>query len=505
MTVLIMKTNRKMTLMFASLLCSLVCHAEHVQGIVISDGASANNATGVNLAADLVDLGENLRTVYIVSEDGKKGTVVKLTSPYGNDLRRGDLIRVDLDNPSISSIEIISRNNDLPIKKKHISELTKDDYYTLVALQGVEFRKKEGGYLNVDERYVQRTSLNDALAQEGLDGFRPAREFVDTWAIMLVDDQGNHIYSLINSTCLWRRNTMGVPKGVGELVGVIVPGVLPRYGSPIGDFAIRPVFESDIMIPKADSTSYRTLCAWNYDFNAYAELDCVNSGKVRFPRQGQIVGDKIRAEIGDGQLWTDTGACITFDKETNARHSYDGRQEYRNTGARSYSALRFDCKSGDWYRSGNEYNGIYVSASLKDISATSLHFNFSFIASVDDSKYAERFPVDWKVSYSIDGSKFIELSDTITLRPSCFINTRHGKKSAVVHTGCAPGFTEHTISLPLELLGKDIIVKLSPCSGRTASLPENFDGSYCDGNIQEDKEAGMIMRLGDISITYIKE
>jgi hypothetical protein len=288
------------------------------------------------------------------------------------------------------------------------------------------------------------------------------------------------------------------------LIGVIVPGDLPRYGSPIGDFVVRPIFESDIRIPRADSTSYTTLCAWNYDFNAHAELDCVNAGKVRFPRQGQIVGDKVRAEIGEGLLWTDTGACITFDKETNGRHSYDGRKENINTGARSYSALRFDCKSGDWYRPGNEYNGIYVSASLKEISAKSLYFSFSFISSVDDSRYAQGFPVDWKVSYSHDGNIFTDLSEVITLRPNCFINPRHEKKPSVVHAGCAPGFTEHRINLPLELLGKDIIVKLSPCSERTASLPENFDGPASAGRIQNDRDADMILRIGDISITYIQ-
>ena len=469
----------------------------------MSDASSSNMATGVNLESDLVDLGESLRTVYIVTEDGSKGYKVRLTSPYGNNLKRGDKVRVDLDNPEISSVEVISRGNEFPYKKKHISELTSDDYYTLVALQGVEFRKKEGGYLNVDERYVQNTRLNEMLALEGLDGFRPAHEFVDTWAIMLVDDQGSNIYCLINSTCEWRRNTMGVPKGVGEVLGIIVPGELSRYGSPMGEFAIRPAFESDFMIPKSETTSYGVVCAWNYDFNKYGELDCVKGGKIRFPRKGQVVGDEIRAEFGDGLLWTDTGASITFDKETNARHSHDGWKNDRNTGSRSYSALRLDCKSGDWYRTRTEYNGLYVKASLKDLNARSLHFNFSFIASVDNSQYAEKFPVDWQVSYSTDGENFTPLADIITLRPNCFINIRQGKNPVVVHKGCVPGFTEHRVNLPLELLGKDVIIKLSPCSSRTANLPETFDGPCCEGSIRDDSDAEMILRFGDISLTYI--
>lgn len=460
-------------------------------------------ATGANLDSDLVDLGESLRTVYIVAEDGSKGYKVRLSSPYGNNLKRGDKVRICSDNPSISDVEIISRGNELPLKRKHISELTSDDYYTLVALQGVEFRKKEGGYLNVDERYVQKTRLNEMLALEGLYGYRPAREFVDTWSIMLVDDQGSSIHCLINSTCEWRRNTMGVPKGVGEVVGIIVPAELSRYGSPLGDFAIRPAFESDFKIPRTEETSYGVVCAWNYDFNKYAELDCVRGGKIRFPHKGQVIGDEIRAEFGDGVLWTDTGASISFDKETNARHSHDGWKNDRNTGSRSYSALRLDCKSGDWLRSANDYNGVYVKASLRDLQAKSLHFNFSFVASLDDSKYAEKFPVDWKVSYSTDGENYIELSNIITLRPNCFINVRHAKQPIVVHAGCVPGFTEHRIDLPLELLGKEVVIKLSPCSKRTATLPNTFDGPCCEGNIHNDHDAEMILRFGDISLTYI--
>ena len=485
------------------LISNIVCHAGHVVGIVVSDCSSNNTATGKNLAADLVDLGESLRTVYMVSENDGKGYAVRLTHPYGNNLRRGDKVKVDLENPSISEIELLSRGNAVPVRKKHISELTPDDYYTLVALQGVEFRKKEGGYINVDERYVQRTSLNEMLALEGLDGFRPAREFADTWAIMLTDDQGSHIYCLINSTCEWRRNKV-LPKGVGEIFGIIVPGDLPRYGSPIGDYAIRPIFESDVQIPAVEATSCKTLCSWNYDFNPHAEMNCLNAGIVRFPRPGQIVGDKILAETGCGLLWTDTGASITLGKETDARHSNDGYKENRNTGARSNAALRFDCKSSSWYRSRTEYNGIYVSASLKGVDAKFLHFNFSFVAGLDNSAFSEGFPVDWNVSYSTDGVSYTPLSDTLTLRPTCFINIRHKKQFLPVHIGCVPGFTEHRVDLPMSLLGKDFTIRLSPCSVRTASLPEEFDGPCCDGDIKDCKNTDMILRIGDISITYIQ-
>ena len=496
-----MKSRKTVFLITTMLLLSLSSHAVIRKGIVVSDCASRNTATGENLAADIVNLTEAMRTMYVVEEGDGKGHLIRLATPYGNTLKRGDKIMFDTDDPRIEKIEIVSRDNPLPVKKKHINELNAEDYYTLVALQGVEFRKKEGAYINVDERYVQQSSLNEMLSLEGLAGFRPAREFSDTWATMLVDDQGSHIYCLISSLCEWRRNKR-LPQGIGEVVGVVVPGKLDRWGSPLGDFAIRPIFEEDIKIGTEQQTSYKTICAWNYDFNMHGEMDCVKAGKVRFPKPGQIVGDQVKAEHGNGLLWTDTGASLTFDKEANGRHSWDGWKDDRNTGSRSYSALRLDCKAGDWFRSDSGYNGLYIKASLEDIKAKSLHFNFSFIASDESSTYAERFPVEWKVSYSTDGKTFIEIAETYVLRPSCFLNVKHEKKPAIVHIGCAPGFTEHRTDLPLELLGKELTIKIAPCSDKTASLPEKFDGACNEGTIRNDREAGMILRFGDISLTY---
>ena len=491
-----------------------------LEGIVVSDWRSTNTETGENISDCIVNVGASLQTVYIQNEEGTLGFRVKFKSIYGNRLERGNKVSINLngcsllkeDNPQRytilgldpDSVTVISGENPIPSKKRHIADLTDDDVYTYVTLKGIEFRKKEGGYINVNEKAVQISSLNQGLSHPDKPGFKSAQENADAWPALMRDERGNTIYMIVNSTCEWRRNNMGVPKGVGEVSGVLVHDRIYRYGNNLGRYCIRPMDVEGFDIPKEEGSSYGVVCAWEWDFNKYAELDFVNAGKVRFPRVGQIKDDSIKAEFGSGLLWTDTGASLTLDDEYDARHSFDGWKPARMTGSRSYAALRMDCKCGDWFRKSASA-GVYVKTSLEGVQTDALNFNFSFIASREHSKWAEHFPVDWKVSWSVDGVNFTDCRSDILLRPIVFHNVQHGKGPVIVHNGCAAGFLEFTVPLPLELLGKEVTLKISPSSERTATLPATFDGPCCEGKASDVLDKDMIIRFGDISITYLKK
>lgn len=496
-----------------------------LEGVIVSDWRSTNMETGENISDCIVNIGASLQTAYIQNEEGSLGFRLKFRSIYGNRLERGSRVTVNLDGcrllreddperytilgVSPESVTVTATDVALPSRRKHISELTDEDVYTSVTLEGLEFRKKEGGYINVNEKTVQITSLNEGLSHPDVPGYKSAQENADAWPTLMRDDRGQTIYMLINSTCEWRRNNMGVPKGVGGVTGIIVHDGLYRYGNDLGRYCIRPVDEAGFEIEREPSTSYGVVCAWEWDFNKYAELDFVNAGKVRFPRPGQVRDDSINAETGKGLLWTDTGASLTLDDEYDARHSFDGWKPARMTGSRSYAALRLDCKCGDWYGQPNggrlsETNGLYVKTSLEGVQTEALQFNFSFIASREHSRNAEHFPVDWKVSWSTDGKTFTDCRQDIILRPVAFHNVQHGKRPAIVHTGCAAGFLEFSIPLPLELIGKEIVIRICPASDRTATVPETFDGPCCEGKAGDVLDKDTIIRFGDLSITYLK-
>lgn len=497
-----------------------------LDGIVVSDYRSDNMEYNPNIDHNIVDVGETLRTAYIESFDGRFGVRIKFSSIYENRLEKGDMVRITLDgcrllreeNPSRYTIEGLTAANvrvarkgvPVPVKRKHIEELSDEDIYTYVTLEGVEFHQKTGGYVNVFEKSAQTTVLNKLLFCEN-PPYPGSQNASDTWARLMKDDRGSRIYMLVNSICTWRRNDGGVPEGIGSLSGVIVHTFLPRYGTSLGKYSIRPLDRSDIEFKDEYESSYIPLIQWCWDYNKYARMVFRTNGEKRFVKPGTIRNDELVAETGEGVLWTDSGAWMSLDDEFDANHSYDGWKSARMTGSRSNAALRLDSKSSDWFEFDEKgkvrgYKALYVSTSTKDVPEGKLFFDFSFIASREHSKYSEAFPVEWKVSYSVNGNPFIELPQTYILRPQCYTNVQHGSRVNIpVHSEAAMGFTEHSVPLPEEVCGKDsVVVRLAPASDVIASFPERWDGSSSEGRASADNSRDIIIRFGTIAVKYLK-
>ena len=211
-------------------------------------------------------------------------------------------------------------------------------------------------------------------------------------------------------------------------------------------------------------------------------------------------------------MWTDSGAWITLDEEYDARHTFDGWKPSRMLGARSNAAIRFDAKANQWYRFGSKgdvegYNGIYLETSTADVADRPLYFDFSFVASREHSRYAKDFPVEWKVSYSVDGDDFVELPQVYILRPMIATNIQLGKRlNMKMHGEMAMGFIEHSVRLPEELCGKEkLVIRLAPCSDVTAVLPEKWNGPSAVGQASPDMDSDVIIRFGTLSVKYLKQ
>lgn len=497
-----------------------------IDGIVVSDYRSDNMEYNPNIDHNLVDLGETLRTAYVESFDGRFGLRVKFSSIYENRLEKGDMVRITLDgcmlikedNPlrytieglKASSVRVARKGVPVPVKRKHIDDLSDEDIYTYVTLEGVEFHQKTGGYINVFEKSAQTTELNKLLFCEN-PPYPASQNASDTWPRLMKDDKGDQIYMLVNSICTWRRNNGGVPNGIGDLSGVIVHTDLPRYGTSLGKYSIRPLDRSDIDIKTNDETSFEPLVQWCWDYNKYAEMIFQNAGNLRFVKPKTVKSDKLIAESGNGLLWTDSGAWMTLDDEFDANHSYDGWKAARMTGSRSNAALRLDSKSSDWFEfddRGNVtgYKGLYVQTSTADVLSGKIFFDFSFIASREHSKYAEGFPVEWKVAYSVDGNSFVELPQKYILRPQCYTNVQHGKKVNIpVHSETAMGYAEHSVLLPDDVSGKEsIVIRLAPASDVIASFPDKWNASSVTGKATVDNSKEIIIRFGTIAVKYLK-
>ena len=497
-----------------------------IDGIVISHWQSENMEVNPNTDHNMVDVGENLRTAYIESFDGRYGLRLKFDRIYGNRLCSGDMVRVTLDgcmlvkedNPERYTVtgvkpemvRVARKGVPIPAKRKHISELTPEDIYTYVTLEGVEFGKKTGGYININELSAQRSALNDDIWMPEEVSWIPSHGAADCWARLMKDDRGETIFMLVNSTCGWRRNDMGVPKGIGALSGVVVHSDLPRYAFDMGTYCIRPLFRSDIAVPQEYDSSYQTVAAWEYDYNKHARLDFEKNGQMRWTKPGTVKDDRVKAETGDGYVWTDSGAWITLDDEYDARHTFDGWKPARMTGSRSNAAIRLDAKAHQWFRFEGPrvagYSGVYLETSTSGLEGKILHLDFSYVASREHSKYAWNFPVDWKVSYSTDGVSYVELPEIYALRPVVATNIQHGKKLNVqMHSEMAMGFIEHSVRLPDEVCGQEkVIFRLAPCSDRTATVPDKWSDSSVEGKASPDMDTDVIIRFGTLAVKYLK-
>ena len=234
-----------------------------LEALVVSDYRSQNMELNPNVSWDKVDLGENLRTAYVESPDGRYGFRLRFAGIYENRLERGDRVRLDLGGCSLTgetdperytvdglcaaNVEVLERGVALPAKERCIADLKDEDLYTYVTLAGTEFLSKQGCYANVFESCVQRSRLN-AFDQ-------PSRR-TDGWASLLKDADNGSIYMLVNTKCAWRRDGRGVPHGVGAVSGVLVHTPMRRYGGDMGRYAIRPLDERDIAIPRDTASSY---------------------------------------------------------------------------------------------------------------------------------------------------------------------------------------------------------------------------------------------------------
>lgn len=440
-----------------------------IEGIVISDWRLENTELNPNIEWDRVDVGLTHRTAYIESTDGSCGLRLVFDSQYFNKLCRGSLVSIDVSQCSLEAesnperytvrgigsdkVTVKNASAGIPVKKKKISQLQDEDIYTQVTLTGLEFLSKQGSFSNILEQCTLSTPLNYTVVDKRYHA-------ADGWAGLLEDAEGSHIYMQVNSRCQWRRNNIGVPRGVGNVTGVVVTGDNRRYGGSFGKYSLRPIAREDIAIPAEEASSFRTVASWRWDRNYYNALNLKNAGQVKWVPKDGVQADAVIAEKGSGLLYSDSGCTMRPSTEYDARHCTDGN----GNGSRKAGSLMFSGKGSNWIRpSGNA--SVTMETSTEGVDGKGLLFNFSFVAGVHDVTFG--IPAVWTVEYSTNGSKWTPAGLTVPLRPIAWEGTNFGKGFAGTSYDCAMGFSEYSVALPASLLGqKKVYVRIIPV-GRT--------------------------------------
>lgn len=495
----------------AMLLCgarSVVLSAQTLSGVVVSDYRSLNNADGVNVAWNDCDVSESLRTAYISSEDGTEGYRVVFGNIYENRLEKGDRVNLDVSRCKKSgksyfglrAADILSKSHGEPVAARVVTmgQLSEKDLYTYVQIDGVEFADKAGAFLNVDERFVQRTSLNESQNPNAA---------MDSWANMLKCSDGSVVYMIMSTRVPWRRDGAGVPAGVGSIKGIVVPAVLPRYGRMNCEFALRPMCREDIRIGTEAESSYRTVVSLRHDNNPGNDVHYLYNGLVRSDKVCHIMSDRFVTEKGDGRIWTEACAYLRCDRDLDSR-------VVDKAGERSGGAFRFE---GNLYGFFNydahdnvvSANGINLSCNTLGLDADGrLFFDFTWCSGNGGAKTSWGYPVGWSVEYSVDGGKnFVSATaERFTPRPIAYQGADVAKYGRCdLCYDAAPGFTQHSVELPSECIGvKNLIVRLVPS---TAIVSYSADPSLpLEKRLVEMKRGMMhyiVMRFSSIEINYL--
>ena len=152
--------------MLAALLISAI-----LEGIVISSPAHPNLDDAVQSDYRSVSYTQNNRTAYIEVQEGDSWRGVKLVfqhlDPEARKLERWSHVKLDISEAVIEENGRIVREipngavlsvepgtaDDVPQRIRRVSEITKDDLYTLVTIPESEFVFKDGSYCDIQTRF----------------------------------------------------------------------------------------------------------------------------------------------------------------------------------------------------------------------------------------------------------------------------------------------------------------------------------------------------------------
>ena len=488
---------------------SMVVEQElYIEGYVISKPYGHNN--DLNPQVHYASMRNNdLATVYIEAVDGSVGFKLKVKErKFAKKFTRYARVVLSLqgtiltyDEPCCVTVKGVSDTDimrftpcdemDLPRKEKRIGELTDDDIYTYVTLKDCEIVFKDGAFSNVYEPYVQLTPQNKSA--------KPNKS-MDCWATLLCDKYGSSIYSLTNTLCRWRREGDGVPKGAGNMRGIVSHASLPRYGGDVfGRYVILPVDNEDYDMDWSQKNSrYKSIAEWNW-----------SDGKAQFNtesgRKTIITTDGVKADIGDGVLRLALDGEAVRGKDTNnpyiaANESEDSKGAKGLVNHGSLTVKTEACNWWDWKKDCGK--GVEVQFSTAKLSGKRILFGFTFAAGNISAETSYGFPVYWGVEYSTDGKKWVRVEEDKPMKlrslPWWWYNNVHGSNYVSILAGA--GFTEHCVVLPKTLLGKSkVYVRVVPVAKNVATLGYDYNEN---GALRHNSTVKTTINFGSFVVRY---
>ena len=202
-----------------------------IEGIVVSNPDNRNAGENTQLTTSTIDYTVSERTLYLESKDGRYGISILTNEVEDNIFDQYDHVQLLIqgatgnlvENPDRYELEgvtksmVISRTagsaSDVPVKEKHMNELTDDDIYTYVTLKEVEFPVRKGSITPVNEGYAIGTNAHR----------------ISKYPLLVRDINGDAMYMMTNTNCAYRSDGTRLPYGSGDISGVIVHERFSRF------------------------------------------------------------------------------------------------------------------------------------------------------------------------------------------------------------------------------------------------------------------------------------
>ena len=192
-----------------------------IEGIVVSNPDNRNAGENTQLTTSTIDYTVSERTLYLESKDGRYGIAILTNEVEDNIFDQYDHVQLLIqgatgnlvENPDRYELEgvtksmVISRTagsaSDVPIKEKHMNELTDDDIYTYVTLKEVEFPVRKGSITPVNEGYAIGTNAHR----------------ISKYPLLVRDINGDAMYMMTNTNCAYRSDGTRLPLRFGRHFG----------------------------------------------------------------------------------------------------------------------------------------------------------------------------------------------------------------------------------------------------------------------------------------------
>ena len=197
----------------------------------MSNPDNRNAGENTQLTTSTIDYTVSERTLYLESKDGRYGIAILTNEVEDNIFDQYDHVQLLIqgatgnlvENPDRYELEgvtksmVISRTagsaSDVPVKEKHMNELTDDDIYTYVTLKEVEFPVRKGSITPVNEGYAIGTNAHR----------------ISKYPLLVRDINGDAMYMMTNTNCAYRSDGTRLPYGSGDISGVIVHERFSRF------------------------------------------------------------------------------------------------------------------------------------------------------------------------------------------------------------------------------------------------------------------------------------